>query len=119
MKDISGTRGIIFLLGSGAIGAILIIIVGLAMGWVVTSGRANASAIEMSDKAVQAQLSKICMHQFKADGASAENLVTIKSLNSWEKEKFVEEHGWATMPGSDSSFSGVARICATTLANEG
>jgi hypothetical protein len=40
-------------------------------------------------------------------------------MNDWEKEKFVEDLGWAKMPGSDSSVSGVARVCATTLANAG
>jgi len=107
-----------FLLG-GAVGALLLAIVGLSMDWVVTSGRANAAAAEMSDKAVQDQLAKICMHQFNADSARTDNLAKIKSMNDWEKEKFVEDLGWAKMPGSDSSVSGVARVCATTLANAG
>ena len=112
------TRGMFFLLG-GAIGGLLLAIVGISMGWVVTNGRAHASAVEMSDKAVQVQLAKICVHQFNSDSASTGNLAKMKSLNDWEKEKFVEDRGWAKMPGSELSVSGVARVCAVTLTKAG
>ncbi len=103
-----------FILG-GVISVIVFTVVGLSMGWVVTSGRAHASAMEMSRLAVRDQLVPICVHQFKARADSTSKLEKLRRLHEWERERFVEGERWATMPGSDSSVSGVARQCAVQL----
>lgn len=107
-------RSIFFLCGV-VFGAVLLTIVSMSMGWVVSSGRAHVSALEMSDKAVQTQLAKICMFQFNAESDHAGMLEKMSGLNDWQREKYVEDHGWAKMPGSTSSVSGVARQCAVGL----
>ena len=100
----------------GVIGAIFITILGLSMGWVVTSGRAHADASALVTDAVQQQLVPICVYQFRADSNTESNLAELQKLQTWEREKFVRDHGWATMPGSDSEVSGIAMKCASQIA---
>ncbi len=107
-------RAIPFILGS-AIGAIGIMIVSFSMGWVVTSGRANASATEMSAQTVKDQLAAICLYQFNAQASHMDNIKALGALKEWEREPFISKGGWATMPGSDSPVSGVAQQCAKLL----
>lgn len=108
-------KGLVIFCIGGVVGALFLGVMSLAMGWVVSSGRAQVSAAEMSDKAVQMQLAKICHFQFNAESDRASMFTKMKSLNDWEREKYVEDHGWAKMPGSDSSVTGVARACAVTI----
>jgi hypothetical protein len=103
-----------FLLG-GATGAILVVLVSFAMGWVVTSGRAHATAKEMSEQAVKDQLVPTCLYQFRSQADSASKLDTLRGLGEWKREGFVTDQGWATMPGSDAPAVGVARECAARL----
>ena len=104
----------VFLFG-GVAGALLFAVLGFSMGWVVTSGHANAMAAEMSSEAVKNQLVPICVHQFDGQADRAGQLVALRGLGQWEREGFVSEHGWATMPGSAAPESGVARACAAHL----
>lgn len=110
----SKKRAIPFLL-SGVVGAIAMMILGLSMGWFVTSGRALASATDMSSQAVKDQLVPICQHQFNAQADQAGKLEGLRKMKEWERGPFIEEKGWATMPGSESSVAGVAVQCARRL----
>lgn len=106
---------IVFMLG-GVTGVILFMAVSLSLGWVVTSGRANATVKETSQQAVIDQLVPICLHQFRGQADSASKLDTLRHLEQWKREDFVRDQGWSTMPGSKSSVAGVARECAARLA---
>lgn len=110
----SKKQGWIFLFG-GATGGLLFAILGFSMGWIVTSGHASATVAEMSAEAVKDQLVPICVYQFDGQADRDGQLKKLLSLGKWEREGFVTEHGWATMPGSDSPASGVARACAERL----
>lgn len=79
------------------------------LGWVVTSGCAHASAMEMSKQTVRDQLVPICIHQLMAQADSTRKLEKLRGLQEWERESFVDGERWATIPGNDSSVSGVAR----------
>lgn len=103
-----------FLFG-GATGAIVIMIFSFSMGWIVTSGSARATASEIAAEAVKNQLVPICVHQFKAQSDSVSQLDALRELGQWEREGYVTERGWATMPGSDTAANGVARECALQL----
>ena len=106
---------IVFVIG-GITGAILFMAVSFSLGWVVSSGRAHATAQETSEKAVIDHLVPICLHQFRAQADSASKLDALRGLDRWKREDFVRDQGWSTMPGSDSPAAGVARECAARLA---
>ena len=105
------------LLQGAFIGFLATVVIGFNWGgW--TLGR---TAKEMADKsatsAVIAALAPICVDKFqRATGAEA-NLVELKKVSSWQQASFVEKGGWATLPGSDTANSSVARACADLLGN--
>ena len=82
------------------IGAIVLVIVGFSAGWVVTSGSAQAKAQQMAAEAVIEHLAPIAVAQFMLDPNRKERLKALRELDSWKRDKYVEQSGWATMPGS-------------------
>lgn len=96
-------------------GAVVLAIVGFTWGGWVTGGTAMAAAKKGADQAVVEALASICVHQFNSQVDVAAKLGELKELASYKQGNFVEEGGWATMPGSDKPVSGVARNCAGKL----
>ena len=99
-----GTWGAIF----GAIGAIIL---GFAWGGWTTAGTTQ----EMSDKAVLASQSAICVAQFVKQPDHEKKLKELEAASSWTRPEFVEKGGWDRMPGQDKAGSAVARACAEGL----
>ena len=98
----------------GAVGgAVALLIVVFATGWVITSSSAEDMAEQMSEKAVVASLAPICVAQFSNGGNG--KLAELKALDSWKRAEFVEANGWATMPGSEAPTSDIARECVNRL----
>ena len=97
------------------VGAIVLLIVIFSAGWVVTSSSAQKKAEEMAEQAVIDQLAPICVEQALHDPNMEERLKELKAKNSWERDRYVEEMGWATMPGSESPVRRVADECAEQL----
>ena len=83
-------------------GAIVVLIVIFAAGWVVTSGSAEAKTEEMVEKAIIDHLAPIAVAQFLKHPNKEEQLKDLKKLDSWKRDDYVIERGWVTMPGSKS-----------------
>lgn len=106
-----------FSLGMG-VGAIVLLIVIFAAGWVVTSGSAQAKAEQMAGQAVVDRLAPICVTQFLQDPNKEEKLKELKKLESYgtpNRSDYVQKQGWATMPGEKEPYSGVAKRCAEQI----
>lgn len=97
------------------IGAVVLLVVIFAAGWVVTSSSAHATAEQMAEKAVVDRLAGICVAQFQQDPAKTERVKVLKEKNSWERGRYVKEMGWATMPGDKSPGIGVPDACAQRI----
>jgi len=97
------------------IGAIVLLIVIFATGWVTTSTSAETKAKEMAEEAVVDRLAGICVVQFQNDPLRYDKLKELKEKSSWEQGDYVEKQGWATMPGSESPDSDVADECAKRI----
>ena len=91
------------------------VVAGLSMGWLVTSGGANGQATTMAETAVKDQLLPICMHQFNNQADSVGKLEVLRGLAAWKREEFLTSKGLANMPGSDAADRGFARECADRL----
>lgn len=104
------------LYGAGA-GAAALAIVGFSWGGWVTESSANKIAETQAQAAVVAMLAPICVEQFQHSSDPQDSLEQLIKTNSWERRSFIEDRGWATMPGSDTPFSGVANACASLLSN--
>ncbi|HEY0438972.1 MAG TPA: hypothetical protein VGD36_02790 [Xanthobacteraceae bacterium] len=100
----------------GAIGgAIALAIVGFSWGGWVTGSRAETNAKERADAAVVKVLAPICAERFMQQVNAKDRLVELNKASSWERGSFIEKGGWATLPGSATPSSGVARACADAL----
>ena len=102
------------LLGAAG-GAIALAILGFSWGGWVTGGTAETMAKQRASTAVVAALAPICVDRFQRQADSAASLVELKKANSWQQGAYVEKGGWATMPGSSSADSAVAKACADVL----
>jgi cobalamin biosynthesis protein CbiD len=100
------------------VGAIVLLIVIFATGWVVTSSSAQAKAEEMAADAVMNHLAAIAVAQFMQDPKKEERLKELKKLESYgenNRSDYVQKQGWATMPGAESPARGVVDECARRL----
>jgi hypothetical protein len=102
----------------GAVGgAAALAIIGFSWGGWVTGGSAEQSAANRASSAVVMALAPICLDQFQRTPDNVMQLAELKKIGSYDQTSFVEKAGWATMPGSTSPSSGVAKACAGLIAN--
>ena len=99
------------------IGAANFGIVGFGWGGWVTGGTATKNAAVAASEAKVAALAPICADRFRAQGDSAMKIAELVKASSWDRGNVVEKSGYATMPGSTTTDSDVARACAEILAN--
>jgi hypothetical protein len=105
------------LLQGAAAGAVATLIIGFNWGGWVTGGTAKEMTQQGSTAAVIAALSPICVDKFQHSNEAVANMVELKKVSSYQQGSFIEKGGWATLPGSDSANSSVARACAEMLSN--
>lgn len=98
-------------------GAIVIAVIGFSAGWVVTSGTAEDRAELQSEKAVIAALTPICVAQFRSVPKPEQTtyLAALQKEDFWARSDYVEQQGWATMPGDAKPNDEVAEACAAKL----
>ena len=100
------------------VGAIVLLIVIFAAGWVVTSTSAEAKAEEMVAEAVLDRLAPIAVTQYMQDPNREEHLKELKKLQSYgnpNRSDYVQKQGWATMPGEKEPDIRVADECARRI----
>jgi len=99
-----------------AAGAAGVALSGFAVGGWVTGGKAAEMARQQSDKAVIVALAPICADKFRHASNAQENMGKLNAISySWEKGNYVSKGGWATLPGNDEPYRGVAEACAELL----
>ena len=104
----------------GAIGgAIALAIVGFGWAGWVTGGTANAMAKDQAESAVVSALAPICVAQFQKQSGFDNKLSELNDIRSYQRAAFIEEGGWATMPGSEAGNKDVARACAEMISELG
>ena len=100
------------------VGAIALLIVIFALGWVVTSSSAEAKAEEMAEAAVLDRLVPIAVLQFMQDPNKEEHYKELNKLDFYgnpDRSDYVQKQGWATMPGEKKPDSRVADECAKRI----
>jgi hypothetical protein len=97
-------------------GAVAITIIGFwALGWTLGS-TADRMASDRADAAVVDALTPVCVAEFEGQADAAAKLAEFKKIStSWDQSSFIEKGGWATIPGSKTPNSDVARACAQKL----
>lgn len=99
-------------------GAIVLAIVGFAWGGWVTGATARDMSSKNADSAVVSVLAPICAVQFRNEPDATAKLAELDKLSSYQQPKFIDEGGWAVMPGAETAVDGVARGCAVILTSD-
>jgi alpha/beta superfamily hydrolase len=99
-----------------AAGAALTAIIGFNWGGWVTGGTSEKLAGTRADEALVAALTPICIAQFRGSDKAKASLAALKDTQSWQQAEYVQNKGWATMPGSKAEPNRqVAQACAEAL----
>lgn len=103
-------KSIVFWIAIGAV--VLAVFLGFSRGGWMT----ESSASNMADTAVVERLSAICVAQFDAHPQRAQNLEELKATSRHQRDDYVTDNGWATMPGETEPDNQVAAQCAEQIA---
>ena len=93
------------------VGAVIAMIIGFAWGGWTTSSTTK----KMSEEAVLASQSAICVAQFIKAPNYEEKLKELEELSTWKRAEFIEKGGWDMMPGQEKAGYLVARACSDGL----
>ncbi|MEZ5933985.1 MAG: hypothetical protein R3F54_19010 [Alphaproteobacteria bacterium] len=102
------------LLGAAS-GAVAPAIVGFGWAGWVTGGTAEAMAKTQAKSAIVAALAPICAARFQADSSFGAKLTELNETRTCQRPAFIEDGGWATMPGSEKGDRDVAKACAEMI----
>jgi hypothetical protein len=94
---------------------VLTMIIGFAWGGWVTGGTARTMAADMAEDAVTERLASICVSQFNQDPARDQKLETLKETTSYQRRDYVQDQGWATLPGDETPDRTVSNECVKLL----
>ena len=97
------------------VGAVAAAVVGFSWGGWVTGGSAAKQASAAASEAKVMALASVCADRFRAQGDAAVKIGELSKVSSWDRGGFIERSGFATMPGSKTADSDVARACAENL----
>ena len=111
------TKRVVF--GFALAAVVLTLIVGFNWGGWVTGGSAQDMAVQSSKDAVMQRLAPICVYQFNQDPDKDQKLSELKDISSYQRDDYVMEQGWATIPGEEKPDSKVADACAKLLMQVG
>jgi hypothetical protein len=108
-------KKVVFFSIVGAI--VLTMFVGFNWGGWVTGGTAQ----KMTSDAITQRLSLICVGQFEQDPNKDQKLTELQDTNRYQRDDYVVEQGWATMPGEAEAEtnSKIADECAKLIVQSG
>jgi hypothetical protein len=93
----------------------LTMIIGFAWGGWVTGRTARTMAEDMAKDAVTERLAGICVGQFNQDPGKDQKLQALKETSTYERRAYIQDQGWATMPGDEEPDRAVADECVKLL----
>jgi hypothetical protein len=99
--------------GSWVACVVLTTIIGFVSGGWVTDRASRKLAEDMADEAKR--LALICVAQFNQDPMKAAKLKVLTQASGYERLNYVQDQGWATMPGEERPDRWVADECVKRL----
>jgi hypothetical protein len=94
---------------------VITMIIGFAWGGWVTGRTSRQLAEDVADDAVTERLALICVAQFNQDPGKAAKLEALTQASGYERRNYVQDQGWATMPGEEGPDRAVAEECVKLL----
>ena len=92
------------------------LIAGFTWGGWVTGGTAQDLAQDAADQSRYELASTICADRFMAANDAKAQLTALQAIDSsYQQRQFIDEGGWATMPGQDKGARQTSELCAAVL----
>ena len=92
------------------------LIVGFTWGGWVTGGTAGKMAQAAGDQSRYELAATICADRFMAATDAQTQLGALKAIDSaYRQRQFIDDGGWATMPGQDKGARQTSELCAEVL----
>jgi hypothetical protein len=92
------------------------LVVGFTWGGWVTGGTARDMAEDAGEASRYELASVICAENFMAASDARAQLIELKSIDSsYRQRQFIDDGGWAVMPGMEKAARQTAAICADVL----
>jgi hypothetical protein len=103
-------------LAQGAcVGAVATMIIGFNWGgWVLARAAENDTTLRVNAALVQAY-GPVCIERFKHQPNVEAKWAELTKIDTWRRDAYIKESGFATPPGSTSPNSAVADACAEAL----
>ena len=103
-------------LAQGAsVGAIATMIIGFNWGGWVLGKTAETNATMLVNTALVKAYGPVCIERFKQQPNVEAKWAELTKVDTWRRESYIKESGFATPPGSTSPNAAVADACADAL----
>jgi hypothetical protein len=79
-------------------------------GWETASTAANQAQLAVIDARARV-MAAICVERFEKSQNAADQLVSLKKDSDWQRMQFIQDAGWANLPGKADPVSGAVDIC--------
>ena len=98
-----------------AVGAVATMIIGFYWGGWVLGKTAENNATMLVNAALVKAYGPVCIERFKQQPNVDAKWVELTKVDTWRRDSYIKESGFATPPGSTSPNSAVADACAAAL----
>jgi Mg/Co/Ni transporter MgtE len=98
-----------------AVGAVATLIIGFYWGGWVLGKTAENNATMLVNAALVKAYGPVCIERFKQQPNVDAKWVELTKVDTWRRDSYIKESGFATPPGSTSPNSAVADACAAAL----
>jgi pimeloyl-ACP methyl ester carboxylesterase len=103
-------------LAQGAcVGALGAIVVGFSWGGWVTDKTAKTNATMLVNAALVQAYGPVCIERFKHQPNVEAKWAELTKVETWRRDTYIKESGFATPPGAEAPNSAVADACADAL----
>ncbi len=98
-----------------AVGAVATMIIGFYWGGWVLGKTAETNATTLVNAALVQAYGPVCIERFKHQPNVEAKWVELTKVDTWRRDSYIEESGFATPPGSTSPNAAIADACADAL----
>ena len=103
-------------LAQGAsVGAVATMVIGFNWGGWVLGKTAENNATTLVNAALVQAYGRVCIERFKHQPNVEAKWVELTKVDTWRRDNYIKESGFATPPGSTSPNLAVAEACAEAL----